>query len=169
MVNRTHVLVVVLIATAIGVWLGRDDDASSGVVDAVTRTNARTVAPVDASPERVATSDTLTARDEREPSVPIENAFRVVSFLPPPPEPVIVRPVEAPKPVAPTFPYRFFGRVNDGTDDTVYLARADKLVPVVPAQIVDETYRIDSITATEVRITYLPLKEQTILTLPSGR
>lgn len=93
--------------------------------------------------------------------------FKAVSFLPPPPKAVAVVPPPvppAPKPVAPAFPYKYFGRIVgivgiDGKTQT-YLSRGDALVAVRERDVLDQVYRIDTIGATQIGVTYLPLDEK---------
>jgi hypothetical protein len=99
--------------------------------------------------------------------------FRSVSFAPPPPPaPAPVQapaPVAAEKPVAPPFPYQFFGRMVsvDGKKLT-FLIRDGSLVPVQQGEVIDGSYRIDAASDTQLMVTYLPLNEQSTLTLQSA-
>jgi hypothetical protein len=98
--------------------------------------------------------------------------FKAVSFVPPPPKPVLAAPPPAPtspKPVAPAFPYKYFGRVvgTDGKAQT-YLSRGDALVAVRERDVLDQMYRIDTITETQIGVTYLPLDEKLTLATPSA-
>jgi hypothetical protein len=98
--------------------------------------------------------------------------FRTVSFASPPPAPVTVQapaPVVAVKPVAPPFPYQFFGRMVDVNGKTLtFLIRDGSLVPVQQGEVIDGNYRIDAANDTQLQVTYLPLNEQTTLTLQSA-
>ena len=95
--------------------------------------------------------------------------FRPVSFIPPPPPPPAPPPtLSVVKPAAPSFPFRYFGRVIGVEGETFYLVRDDVLIPVVPAQVIDNTYRVEAVGASEIRVTYLPLQETTTLSLPGG-
>ncbi len=98
--------------------------------------------------------------------------FRSVSFAPPPPAPVAVQapaPVAAEKPVTPPFPYQFFGRMVDVNGKTLtFLIRDGSLVPVQQGEVLDGSYRIDAASDTQLMVTYLPLNEQSTLTLQSA-
>jgi hypothetical protein len=98
--------------------------------------------------------------------------FRSVSFVPPPPPPVAVQtpaPAVAEKPVAPPFPYQFFGRMIGVDGKTLtFLMRDGNLVPVRQGDIIDGNYRIDAASDSQLQVTYLPLNEQSTLTLQSA-
>lgn len=95
---------------------------------------------------------------------PQVDPFRSISFLPPPPKviaPVIVAPPPPPKPVAPTFPYAYFGRMMDiNKKNVTYLSRDDALIPIRQGEVLDNAFRIDEIGATQIVVTYLPLDEK---------
>jgi hypothetical protein len=98
--------------------------------------------------------------------------FRLISFAPPPPAPVAVQapaPVPATTPVAPPFPYQFFGRMVAVDGETLtFLIRDGSLVRVQQGDVIDGNYRIDGASDTQLLFTYLPLNEQSTLTLRSA-
>jgi hypothetical protein len=97
--------------------------------------------------------------------------FGVVSFLPPQPKVVVLPPPPPPpeKPTAPPFPYRYFGRIVDLNGNAVtYLTRNDELIPIRVQDVLDSVYRIDSISATQIVATYLPLDEKVALSTESA-
>jgi len=85
---------------------------------------------------------------------------------PPPPPPRVVKLEPPPKPVAPTLPYTFMGRLGD---DVVYLVGAGRTYAVKGGEVLDERYRVDRVTASSVEFTYLPLDEKQVLNLPAAR
>jgi len=98
--------------------------------------------------------------------------FRSVSFAPPPAAPVLAQappPAAEEKPVAPPFPYQFFGRMVavDGKTLT-YLIRDGNLVQVREGEVIDGNYRIDAASETQLQVTYLPLNEQSTLALQTA-
>lgn len=105
----------------------------------------------------------------------VSDPFRVQSFLPPPPKvapappPPPPPPVIAQKPVAPAFPYTFFGRMVDvnGKRQT-YLSREDTLIPIKEHEILDNVFRIDAIGDGQITLTYLPLNEQSVIAAGSA-
>lgn len=81
---------------------------------------------------------------------------------PPPPPP----PAPPPKPVAPPLPYRFMGRLlQDGKAPEVYLINGGRVLTVQAGQVLDEVYRVDSISNELLTLTYLPLNQQQTLAL----
>lgn len=109
---------------------------------------------------------------ERDPLVESgTDLFRVVSFLPPPPKPLPPPPPPPPpKPSAPSFPYAYFGRMVDINGKTVtYLTRGDALIPIHAQQLLDNTYRIDAVTETQIVVTYVPLEEKIVIAVQSGK
>lgn len=74
---------------------------------------------------------------------------------PPPPPP----PVAAPPPVAPALPFAFIGKsVGDGIWE-VYLARGERTYVVHDKDVIDGTYRVESIAPPVMTLTYLPLNQ----------
>lgn len=95
--------------------------------------------------------------------------FRPVSFLPQqkaaPPPPTLA----PPKPSAPTFPYKYFGRMIDIDGKSLtYLQRGETLTPIQDQQILDGNYQITSISDTQITVTYLPLSESTVIHIQSA-
>nr|WP_314539733.1 hypothetical protein [uncultured Massilia sp.] len=74
---------------------------------------------------------------------------------PPPPPP----PVAAPPPVAPALPFAFIGKsVGDGVWE-VYLARGERTYVVHDKDVIDGTWRVESIAPPVMTLTYLPLNQ----------
>ena len=99
--------------------------------------------------------------------------FKVVTFLPPPappPKPInALPPPPALAPVAPPFPYAYFGRVSDASGKiSTFLSRADEIVAIQAGEILDHTYRVDTISDNQITITYLPLNEKAVITMQSA-
>jgi hypothetical protein len=101
------------------------------------------------------------------------NPFRPVGFTPPPPVPNTAQappaPVVEPKPVAPPFPYQFFGRmVGIDRKTLTFFIRDGNLIPVQVNDVLENNYRIDAVSDKQIVVTYLPLNEQSTLNLPSA-
>ncbi|WP_176108500.1 hypothetical protein [Paraburkholderia youngii] len=95
------------------------------------------------------------------------NPFAASSWLPPPP-PVVVAPAP-PEPVAPPtappVPFTYLGELDaKAAKPQVFLSNGDRLLIVSPGEVIDEQYRIESISESGVVLTYLPLNERQILT-----
>lgn len=101
------------------------------------------------------------------------DAFSGRSWNPPPPPPPPA-PVEAvrppPPPSAPPLPYRFIGMLEQKSDQpAAFLAKGEALHVVKVGDVIDEAYRIESLSPAKVVITYLPLKQQQTLSVEGGQ
>ncbi len=99
--------------------------------------------------------------------------FQVVTFFPPQPKFVAPPPPALPpapvKPVAPPFPFLYFGRMVDVNGKLVtYLTRDDVLIPIRAKETLDNVYRIDAMTETEIVVTHLPSNEKVTITTQSA-
>ena len=108
--------------------------------------------------------------DVRDPLIESKNdPFKVVSFLPPPPKVIATPPPPPPKPVAPAFPYRYFGRMTDINGNVfTYLVRGEELSIVKEKQILDNVFQIESMSETQLIVKYLPLNEQSVISIQSA-
>jgi hypothetical protein len=94
--------------------------------------------------------------------------FSSHSWEPPPPKVKAARPSPPPKPVAPPLPYTFAGRMLQDGSVYVFLARGDRVITAKQGDMVDALYRVDSITETQVALTYVPLNEKQTLGVVSS-
>ena len=110
--------------------------------------------------------------DGRARAIPHAGAdlFTQLNWQPPPPPPAPpsppAPPPKPPEPKAPPLPFSFIGMLERGTaKPEAFLAKADALLVVSVGDLLDNnTYRIDSLSANEVVMTYLPLNiQQTLL------
>ena len=87
---------------------------------------------------------------------------------PPPPPPPPAPPPTPAAPVAPPLPYTFVGMVERGAaKPTAFLAKGDALLVVAAGDTLDNgTYRVDSVNANEVVMTFLPVNIQQTLSAP---
>lgn len=60
-------------------------------------------------------------------------------------------------PSAPPLPFQFIGRMDDRSDLQLFLQSGEKLYVVRIGDVIDDTYRIEHISATELSLVYLPL------------
>jgi hypothetical protein len=66
-------------------------------------------------------------------------------------------------------PYTFVGMVERGADrPQAFLARGDTLVVVGVGDVIENTYRVDSLSAKAVVLTYLPIGKQQTIPVPGG-
>ncbi|MNE51613.1 hypothetical protein D3C80_1462490 [compost metagenome] len=77
-------------------------------------------------------------------------------------------PPVAPTPMAPPLPFEFIGRLSDGQRTRVFLQSGEKVYTVHPGDVIDNTYRVDRITSTELKFTYLPLHQSQSLAVGSA-
>lgn len=82
-------------------------------------------------------------------------------------QPVITAPVAA-APTAPTLPFRFIGRMGERDDLQIFLQSGDKLYVVRQGDVIDDTYRLDHVSATELSLVYLPLHQPQTLSVGSA-
>jgi hypothetical protein len=93
------------------------------------------------------------------------HAFARLSWLPPPPPPPpppVTAPVPPPPPTAPALPFTFVGMVERGADKPqAFLSKGDSLLIVAAGDLVDgNTYRVESLSPSQVVLTYLPLDQR---------
>jgi hypothetical protein len=75
-----------------------------------------------------------------------------------------------PPPVAnaPPLPFTYQGRFQDEAGKTVvYLSKDDQAYSVSEGDVIDNLYRVGTIGATQITVTYLPLDIQQILSTES--
>ena len=121
-------------------------------------------------------SDGAPKLDDRARTIPRSGGdlFAQLSWLPPPPPaappPPPAPPPKPPEPKAPPLPFSFVGMLERGAaKPAAFLAKADALLVVSVGDMLDNnTYRVDSLTANEVVMTYLPLNIQQTLRVPGG-
>jgi len=71
-------------------------------------------------------------------------------------------------PTAPALPFQFIGRLDDRQDRQVFLQHGEKLYVVRQGDVIDDTYRIEQISATELSLVYLPLHLSQTLSVGSA-
>jgi hypothetical protein len=60
-------------------------------------------------------------------------------------------------PVAPPMPYRFAGKIINGSEQELFVAKGDSVIPVKVGDTLDGLYKVESISAERIEIVYLPL------------
>lgn len=170
--RQKNLYLAALATLALCIWTaGRDQNS---LVEPTTPTvSYRTQLITAASIENVAPSNSQPGNLLDRASLPeaTTDLFRPVSFQPPAPkaEP-LPPPPPPPKPTAPAFPYTYFGRMVDINGNTItYLSRDDALIPIHPQQLLDNSYRIEAVTETQIVVTYVPLEEKIVIAVQSGK
>lgn len=102
------------------------------------------------------------------PLVPDTDLFAAKTWVvppppPPPPPPPGPPPPPAP-PAAPPVPFRYFGRLDDAQTSKAFLQKGEQAYTVSPGEVIENTYRVDTIQPGVVTLTYLPLAIQQTLT-----
>ena len=93
--------------------------------------------------------------------------FASRSWQPPAPK-ISSAPRVPPAPTAPPMPYRYAGKVVQGGQQLVLLAKGDMLFPVTEGETLDGAYRVESIGETQVVLTYLPLAREERIAVDSS-
>jgi hypothetical protein len=70
---------------------------------------------------------------------------------------VVRRNLPPPPPQAPPLPFTYLGKMVDGEQTTVFLARQDRNYVVRPGDTLDGSYRVEKIEDDRIALTYLPL------------
>lgn len=156
------------LGTALAIAVSGQDDGTSDVVAAVekgsiqnepglnqseaNRNNIRydLSAIKRAMPENIQTGGLFGSKSWYAPPISIP-----VSTLPPPP------------PSAPALAFTFLGRMVDRGEVTIFLSKGGRQYTVKVNDVLDDTYRVDRITATDTVLTYLPLNTQQTLVFNS--
>lgn len=82
--------------------------------------------------------------------------------------PVASAPLPVAAPSAPPLPFQFIGKLDDRNDVQVFLQNGEKLYVVRSGDVIDDTYRIEGISATEMNLVYLPLHLSQTLSVGSA-
>jgi hypothetical protein len=85
------------------------------------------------------------------------NLFAGKSWYVPPPPPPAPKPVPPPPPTAPPLPFTYLGRYQEADKPVFFLVRANRILTVSVGDVIDNTYRIDSVAGVKLTLTYLPL------------
>jgi len=94
--------------------------------------------------------------------------FTASSWLPPPP-PVAApaEPVRPPPPTAPPVPFGYVGQIDaKAARPQVFLSNGDQLLIVSPGDVIDNQYRVESVSESDVVLTYVPLHERQVVAIP---
>lgn len=91
---------------------------------------------------------------------------------PPPPPAPVAAPVSAapvalaPPPGPPPLPFRFVGSLNDGGDQTVYLARGEEALVARTGEILERTYKVTGISVSQIEFEHIPTGQKQTLAFP---
>ncbi|HWW04564.1 hypothetical protein [Collimonas sp.] len=160
---------------AYGAMMFSGGSAESKLIEPVTRTanNPQAASKQSTSNQAAAAAAlpktiTLPARTNLE-QAGANNLFAANSWLPPPPPPPKEEPPPPPPPpTAPPLPFNFVGLLQDQAKPTAFLAKDDQLLLVTAGDTVEGSYRIDSVSAKEIVLTYLPLNQRQSILISGG-
>lgn len=162
----------VLVAGALvsyGAMVFSGGSAESGLIEPVTRTASNHQAgsgklAAAALPKTIA-PPVRTNLDQ----AAANNLFASNSWTPPPPPPPkALPPPPPPPPTAPPMPFNFVGLLQDQAKPTAFLAKDDQLLLVTTGDTIEGAYRIDSVSAKEIVLTYLPLNQRQSILISGG-
>ncbi|WP_189941771.1 secretion system X translation initiation factor [Sulfuriferula thiophila] len=86
--------------------------------------------------------------------VKIVDLFTSKSWYVPPPPP---KPAPPPPPAAPPLPFTYIGKLVEDGAITVFLSKQDRNYVIKTGDVIDGTYRVDTVMASALTLTYLPL------------
>jgi hypothetical protein len=66
---------------------------------------------------------------------------------------------------APALPFSYFGRLTQNGTTEVFVMRGDELISIAAGRNIDAEYRVEAITPSVIRFTYLPLNTRQTLEL----
>lgn len=158
--QRRTLLIVVAAALAAAVIFD-SEDAQHGAVSAAPSPRAAS-APAKGAPAPLPEIP-LDKLDQKIPRDPVSDAFEARSWDPPPPPPPKALPPPPPK--APPLPFSYMGKIMEGSQVIVFLAKQDRNYVVKQGETIDGAYRIDEIKGETMVFTYLPLDQQQILAI----
>ncbi|WP_373987780.1 hypothetical protein [Duganella sp. BuS-21] len=74
--------------------------------------------------------------------------------------------VLAPPPGPPPLPFRFVGSLKDGSELLVYLARGDETMIARPGEVLEGTYKVNSVTTSQMELEHIPTGQKQALVFP---
>lgn len=107
-------------------------------------------------------AETIAVREQY--ATQADDLFAPHSWQPPPPPPP---PPKPPAPKAPPLPFRYLGKVLEGSEILAFLGQGTRTHLLRRGDVLAE-YKVDEITPTEITFVYLPLNEKQHLTFGSA-
>lgn len=83
--------------------------------------------------------------------------FGATSWYVPPPPPPAAPPLPPAAPMAPPLPFTYLGTYADAGVPVLILSKGDRVYTVSPGDVIDGTYRVESVTGRSAELTFLPL------------
>ncbi|RKU02085.1 hypothetical protein C7H84_15990 [Burkholderia sp. Nafp2/4-1b] len=93
--------------------------------------------------------------------------FTASSWLPPPPVVPPAPEIRPAPPTAPPVPFVYLGQQDPkASKPQVFLGNGDQLLIVSPGDVIDSQYRVESVSESNVVLTYLPLNQVQMVPIP---
>lgn len=149
-IRRRAIAIALALAAGAGMVAGREKPATELVQARSAPTQTGAAVDIDLAKLRRAES-----------SAPQRDPFAPRSFAPP-----VQRAAALPQaPSAPPLPFSYLGRLTQDGKTEVFVLRGEELISIAAGQKIDEAYRVDAISESSIRFTYLPLKTRQSLEL----
>ena len=151
--KRPAAAIAVALLAAASLVIGREKPALEVVESSSARTRHTAAAPeIDLDKLRRAGAD----------APPQNDPFAPRSFAPAPRARASAAATSAPK-AAPPLPFSYIGWVSQDGKTEVYVLRGEELISIAAGQKIEPDYRVDSITDSSIRFTYLPMNTHQVL------
>ncbi|MYN40399.1 hypothetical protein GTP55_13550 [Duganella sp. FT109W] len=162
---RWGILLSALFSTVAAVFYPTVDSATAEVSD-----------PAPRAAKRLESPPALTAATTVNDDEPEENAdpFAPRNWQAPPAPapiaqstPIAVAAVDLIPPGPPELPFRFVGSMSDNAEQIVYLSRGDTAIVARTGDVLDSSYKVTAITASQIEFEYLPSGAKQSLVFPT--
>ncbi|MGU7769068.1 hypothetical protein ACV229_02650 [Burkholderia sp. MR1-5-21] len=142
--------------------------ASQAATHAAAAASASQSAPAGTAAAAAAPNDKLAALRAPVAVEASNDPFTASSWLPPPPVVAPTLPETRPAPPsAPPVPFTYVGELDaKAVKPQVFLSNGDQLLIVSPGDVIDGQYRVDSVSESNVVLTYLPLNQVQVVSIP---
>ncbi|WEK28297.1 MAG: hypothetical protein P0Y58_15405 [Candidatus Pseudomonas phytovorans] len=151
-----------VIAWAPGHWFGQEDSVAAFAGSPAPTGSAAPTDPVGAA---------LAAKGPEQASIdlfPKQQWTKLQALATVTEHPVVAAPVVAAAPTAPELPFQFIGRMGNNDDLQIFLQSGEKLYVVRQGDVIEDTYRLDRVSASELSLVYLPLHQSQTLSVGSA-
>lgn len=161
-------LALTLLSTGYLAMQGEDGDADDAVVEVKAARPGVTTAVAQAPS---AAGDGIAPTPERGAATVTQDLFAAHSFLPPPPRlsPEEAAALKPPPPMAPPLPFRYQGRMVEGNSTVVFLAQGDRMLVARKGDLLNNQYRVESVSANAITFVYEPLNQRQTLSIGSAK
>ena len=147
-----------VLAWAPGHWFGAEEVAVPSAVQARPQASSSNVGAGLARDEAASPSRDLFPSQQWTPAQTLATVSE---------QPVLSAPAPI-APSAPALPFQFIGRMGERDDLQIFLQSGEKLYVVRQGDVIDDTYRLDRVSATELSLVYLPLHQPQTLSVGSA-